>query len=175
MEWQENRRKWELIRDRWIRSFAPPGLDTDGEIRGLIGGLVLALCLSFSFIGKYNDAYSELYRWYNGKYKLSGEMMIDFAELIEGCLGGFYLLCFVCLATVVWHYLYYYQGSKSIYLMKRLPNRMEIHKRAWTLPLLGIGITLLAAFLVMLLYFWIYLLVTPQECIAPGQWQRIWR
>jgi len=52
---------------------------------------------------------------------------------------------------------------------------MELHKRAWTLPLLGIGITLLAAFLVMLLYFWIYLLVTPQECIAPGQWQRIWR
>ena len=58
MERQENRRKWELIRDRWIRSFAPPGLDTDGEIKGLLWGLMLALFLSFSFIRKYNDAYS---------------------------------------------------------------------------------------------------------------------
>jgi len=56
-----------------------------------------------------------------------------------------------------------------------LKNPMEIHRRAWVIPLIGIMVTLLIAFVVMVLYFEFYMIVTPKQCIAPGQWREIWR
>ena len=164
--------KWE----KWIDSVAPPGIGTDWEIRAYISGLVLLFLLSFQFFGDYNEAYSELYQWKNGHQVLrEGAMMADFAVVLGDSLRSFFLYAFVNLGVVIWHYRYYHYGTKSIYLMKRLPNRMEIHKRAWTLPLLGAVGSLLAAFAILVLYFEIYMIVTPKQCIAPGQWQNIWR
>ena len=101
--------------------------------------------------------------------------MIDFVTVLGDSMQGFFLYCFLMLAIVVWHYLYYHYETKSIYLMKRLPNRVEIHKRAWTLPMLGVAATLLAAFVMLVLYFEIYMIATPKQCITPEQWLKIWR
>ena len=79
------------------------------------------------------------------------------------------------LGFIVYHYLYYRQGSKSIYLMKRLPSKHELHKRAIALPMLAILGCLVAALIVMLLYFAIYMLATPKQCLLPNQWQKLWR
>lgn len=160
----------------FLDEFAPPGIGTDKELRGLIGGLMGAWVLSLRFFKNYREARALLYHIQNGKRVLiEGAVVTDFSVVLGDSLICFKVFCVFLLGVVLWHYLYYRQGSKSIYVMKRLPNRWEIHKRAWTLPLLAIVVTLAAAFVVLLLYYWIYMVATPEQCIAPGQWQKIWR
>ena len=156
---------------------APPGIGTDREIGGYISGLVLLIMLSaFDFFDNYNEAYEKLSRWVsNQKILIEGAEMIDFVTVLGDSMQGFFLYCFLMLVIVVWHYLYYHYETKSIYLMKRLPNHVEIHKRAWTLPMLGVAATLLAAFVMLVLYFEIYMIATPKQCITPEQWSKIWR
>lgn len=177
MSKEERRRMREIEWSKRIDSVAPPGIGTDWEIKGYLTGLVLFVIMSaIDFIGNYNEAYSDLYHWLFGRQvMIAGAVMPDFVAILDDSLRGFFLYCFLMLAVVVWHYLYYYNGPKSIYLMKRLPNRLEIHKRAWVLPLLGVAATLLAAFVMLVIYFEIYMIVTPKQCITPGQWSKIWR
>jgi len=161
---------------KFLDDFAPPGIGTDKELSGFIGGLLGSWALSLRFFINYREARELLYHIQNGKRVLiEGAVMTDFSVVLGNSLMCFKVFCVFLLCVVVWHYLYYRSDSKSIYLMKRLPNRWEIHKRAWILPLLAIAATLLAALVVMLLYYWIYMVATPKQCIAPGQWQNIWR
>ncbi|MBO5352843.1 MAG: hypothetical protein J6A77_06050 [Lachnospiraceae bacterium] len=166
---------------RWfpefMKRFAPPGMDTDRQINGYLTGLFLMLLFSVDYFVRYQNAWRGLFYWpeEGEKILIPGAVMPDFSEMLGESLRGFFLYCLILLAAVVWNYLYYYQGSRSIYLMKRLPNPMERHKRAWVLPLLAVGLTLAAAFVVLVLYFEFYMIVTPKQCIAPGQWHKIWR
>ena len=63
------------------------------------------------------------------------------------------------------HYAHYYRGSKSIYLMRRLPDRTLLHRQCWTLPLLALGLTLLVLVLLPALYYLIYRYATPAQCL----------
>lgn len=167
------------LKDRFMKfldDFAPPGIGTDKELSGFIGGLMGAWVLSLRFIKNYSEARALLYHDPGTKRVLiEGAVMTDFSILLGDSLISFQVFAVFFLSVVVWHYLCYRQGSKSIYLMKRLPSRWEIHKRAWTLPLLAVAATVATAFVVMLFYYWIYMVATPKQCIAPGQWQNIWR
>ena len=161
---------------KFLDDFAPPGIGTDRELRGFIGGLAAACALSFGFFKNFKEARSLLYHWEGTRQTLiEGAVMTDFSVIVSDSLISFKVFALFFLSVVIWHYLCYRQGSKSIYLMKRLPSRWEIHKRAWTLPLLAVAATVAAAFVVMLFYYWIYMVATPEQCIAPGQWQNIWR
>lgn len=172
----ENNRTGKHKVSDFLTKNAPPGFDTDKEVRMYITGLVLMLVFSLNFFWDYYDAYDALFHWVKEeKVLLTGVVMQNFSEILGDNLRGFYLYCIVIAVMVLQHYWYYYQGSKSIYVMKRLKNPMEIHRRAWVIPLLGIVVTLLIAFVVMMLYFEFYMIVTPKQCIAPGQWQNIWR
>lgn len=167
------------LKDRFMKfldDFAPPGIGTDKELSGFIGGLMGAWLLSHRFFKNYSEARALLYHDPGTKRVLiEGAVMTDFSILLGDSLISFQVFAVFFLSVVIWHYLCYRQGSKSIYLMKRLPNRWEIHKRAWTLPLLAVAATVAVAFIVMLFYYWIYMVATPKQCIAPGQWQNIWR
>jgi hypothetical protein len=63
----------------------------------------------------------------------------------------------------------------SIYLMKRLPDPSERHRRALMLPLLAIAATVVLAILLRLIYFAVYLLATPKTCLPDEVWQQLWR
>jgi len=161
---------------KFLNDFTPPGIDAGRELRGFLTGLVVAGILSLNFFQRFSKAKALLYHIQGTKEVLrEGAVMTNFSVVLGGSLNRFGFLCVLLLGVLVWHYLYYWQGSKSIYLMKRLPSGMEIHKRAWTLPLLAIAITLVTAFALLLLYYEIYMIATPEQCITPGQWQSIWR
>ena len=66
------------------------------------------------------------------------------------------------------NYRYFWQGSKSIYVMRRLKSRWEMHKRCWTLPLIGAAVMLLTAVVVYWLYCGIYFWCAPEGFI-PAQ------
>ena len=97
-----------------------------------------------------------------------GVMMQDFWQLLHvdfDSLDGFLLFYMVMLGLMVYHYLYYYQDSKSIYLMRRLPDRWEMHRRNVVLPLAAIVIGFLTEMVVLLLYYGIYVICTPTQCM----------
>lgn len=156
----------------------PPGLEPRPQLRVLSWGLALSLGYSAFFFGRFADAKDMLYtgNGLSGKRRLlPGAIMEDFAFLLDGALDGFLVSALCMLAFGVYYYLYHHQGSKSVYLMRRLPQPWERHRRCLALPLSCACLALLAAFFVLLAYYWYYMVNTPAQCLQPGQWQKIWR
>jgi hypothetical protein len=159
-----------------LARFAPPGLELKQEFQFFVIGTICAALYSLSFLIRFTDALSQLY-WRNGLERtlIPDAVMPDFRELLGSSLAGFLVIGLCMIPFALYHYAYHRQGSKSIYLMRRLPDRWELHRRCLTLPALGAVICLILALLLLLLYFAIYLLATPDACLTPDQWQKLWR
>ena len=155
--------------------YAPLGLDYLRELRGFFLGLLAGAVYSGSFLLRFYQSYRSLFQWsYGERMLLPGARMPDFSQLVHGSFLIFAALALVMPALIAWHYLYHRQGAKSIYLMRRLPNPWELHRRCLVLPLAGMLLCLLAAVLLLLLYFGLYLWLTPPECLPLGREQKIW-
>ena len=63
----------------------------------------------------------------------------------------------------------------SIYLMKRLPNKWELHRRAITVPCIAVLATIGVALTAILFYYIIYFLATPKVCLPYEALRKIWR
>ena len=100
--------------------------------------------------------------------------MPDFVEIFDRSYWGFLVVILIALATIGMHYIYHYQESKSIYTMRRLPSRWELHRRCLTLPVVAIVVYLIMAFAILLILYTAYMKITPDVCLTPGQWQKIW-
>lgn len=153
----------------------PCGFPVKMEEKALAGILGAALGLSIPLPFRITCARQELYT-YRGTRKvlIEGAMMTDFIDLVEYAFLGFFLAILLALAFGLYHYAYHYQGSKSIYLMRRLPNRFELHRRCWSVPLAAALIITAVMVLIFFLYFAFYFFITPEGCLAPDQWQKIW-
>ena len=112
----------------WEKYF-PPGYAYEMERNG--AGLLLGLgaVLSLSFFGRLHSAVDNLYEYRNRSRVLrEGVLAAPFGRLVAE-QWSFYLPLFLFLAaTVIFHYIYYRQSTKSIYLMKRLPGRWVLLK-----------------------------------------------
>ena len=153
----------------------PPGMKAEDERKFVKIGLVLSVLLSGVDLIQYFTELSNLYQYRAGKRWLDESMtMPDFAEIFVRFPLGFSILAVCMLGFVIYHYVYYYRGSKSIYLMRRLPKRFEIHQRVWTYPLWVILLCLVCEIVLFWLFFGLYLWITPNACLAPEQLARIW-
>lgn len=158
-----------------LKRLVPPGLDARQELRWMLAGWALSFMYSLGCVIHMVQERDELYRVADGGRVLrSDAVMPDFAGLLGSHLHGFLLVAVCMLAVVAYHYLYHRQGSKSIYTMRRLPDGMELHRRCWTLPVLMALASLLAAFALLMIYYAIYMFVTPDACLTTGQWQKLW-
>lgn len=165
----------EHIKNKKFRfeDYLPVGYDAHYEIRCfLIGMLISVLWGSLYFRRLYNDWY-HLWKmeWINGELVrteiLEGSVMRSFEELFfrPNSLAGFLIIGCMMFGFMVGHYVYHYQLSKSIYVMKRLPDKTEFYRRCFALPFMGLGITLLAAALFYGICRYVYYYVTPLECM----------
>ena len=99
----------------------------------------------------------------------------DFYEFLEGKFLLFGIIILYCLGTMVFRFFYYYQGSKSIYLMRRLPDRSLLIRSCVETPLQRISISLLVMMGMVLLLYLAYWIATPMQYLQPDQWQKFWR
>lgn len=156
--------------------FAPLGMNLSAFKNILIWGGIAAVFWSFTFVAKFMDSFSSLFRTVRDKKVLrEGAVMTDFADLMDFVLIGFLVIAVIMFVFIIYNYAYHRQGSKSIYLMRRLPSRWELHKRCITLPAVAVLLCAIAAFIMLCIYYWVYMAVTPEKCLTPGQWQKIWR
>ena len=155
----------------------PVGLSGRTELGWLCAGLVLAALLSLGFLANFGRAVNALYI-HNGSTRVldSSAVMAPFSELVRGCFTPFGVLALLMLPLAGLHYSRHYSGgSRSIYTMRRLPSRWELHRRCLTLPVLTVLACGVITFALIGLYYIIYITKTPEACLTPGQWELFWR
>ena len=132
--------------------------------------LAVALLMSLEFVARLFDQLDHLYDTHGfGAYATRtlrpGAVMVSFASLIE---DRFMLVPFfwVFMGLEVWDcYDYHKKATKSIYLMRRLPDKWDLHRRCWGRPVIYCILSLLAVAAMTILYFLAYLAFTPWECL----------
>ena len=153
--------------NEFFKRNSPPGIDLGQEWRVfLIGNIASVIVSLFAFLAKYIDARDQLFVYeIDRKILKEGAIIAPFSSLFSIYFLGFVLVALFLLGYVIYHYSYFRQESMSIYLMKRLPDKRELHKRALTVPVLAVLATICVALAAVLLYFVIYLLATPRACL----------
>lgn len=159
---------------KFVADHIPPGIRLQNEILWILFGWGCSAVFSFLRF------YTALCRNMNMLEQWDGSGMVkqkmpDLADLLFGSMAGFWVVVACMGALAAYHYYYHYNGSKSIYLMRRLKNPLELHKRCLTLPVLAAGITFAIAFLLLCAYYGCYMSAVPAEYLTPGQWEKIWR
>ncbi len=105
-----------------------------------------------------------------------GAMMIPFRELLgdrvlssaQGITGRlfFLVLGIYLLLELVMHYLYYFRGSKSILTVRRMRHGKAFLWRTCVAgPALGLLLTAASILLLLLIYYGIYMIFTPAQCL----------
>ncbi len=163
------KRAWRVFekkeRSYKIEDYFPVGYAYQGEIRLLVVWLIGSIIKSFSFFYRYYLAYQRLWEYVfsTQEYRRrDGVFMEEFSILTDGVFRGFLWGFLLILLLGGWHYWYYYRGSKSIYLVKRLSDRWYCLKSCIGMPVIA-GIVFFV-FIVGLygIYFVFYKWVTPK-------------
>lgn len=153
----------------WLDAHTPLGINAGNQAGWIVGGTFGAAISQFIGFSTYYDyCLGTLYRDEkrtilidpNGKDQWV--YMPSFGEMMENRYYLFILMTLLMGALVIYNYKYHFQGSKSIYLMKRLPDKKDLTRRCLTLPLLGILACIILAVIVTGLCYWVYMTNTPE-------------
>ncbi len=147
--------------------FSPPGMELQAERSYFFIVLIGNICFSFlSFFGRLGMLLEY------ARYPFEGASYWSFPQAIGNSLKGFPIFAVSMVAFVVMRYLYFFEGSRSIYTMKRVKSPWELHIRCWMLPVLGAGALMVCKCLCTVVCFLIFLLLTPDAVDAPG-WEQL--
>ena len=140
----------------------PPGFDWEME-RGLfIAALVISCLWSLGFFFRFSDA----------AHYVEDTPVPYFYEVLGNALFCFPIAIAFMLVSIALNYAHFHSGSKSIYLMRRLPDPWERHRRCLMVPLWSALITLLAAILLFFIYYGVYMLWITKHGYHPFANQR---
>lgn len=155
---------------RTLARYLPLGIPPQATFRRLctIFGTAIALTLAapLCILAQYDHLY---YKEGGKKIFYDGLMMPMFSEITLTWFVFFAAILLGCVGVAVFFYLYHRQGSMSIYTMRRLPDRWDLHRRCLTLPLAAAVLAVTLAALLLALYYAFYLWLVPPAHITPGQ------
>lgn len=159
---------------------APPGISLASIQQNFWGsiGLIAVAFFYFLFLLTNDIAYITSNRemvdfMYN--FDPAYHMMDSFDFYFRFVFIAFLIGAGAMLICAVFNYGYFYQGSKSIYVMRRLRSVKELHLRCWTVPVWGLVI--LSALLVLLysVFLWVYFTFSPEGSIPAQTIAFFWR
>ena len=139
----------------------------------------IAFLLFFSirnFSVDYRDAYRLLCdpEILDRQVLLPGAIMTDFVSVLGANLRLYQWMALALLAVQLWNrYRYFKQGARADYTLRRLPQRHARFRYCWSLPLLEAVAILLLMVVMLLIFYGYYMYLTPDACLAPGQWQKL--
>lgn len=155
---------------RKLEKLLPPGYSCRAELCYYFVGMALASGFSLKGWYSYAAAYHQLRTGSNNwEIVLEGQYMEPFASVFQSCFPGFGVLAVSMVIWVYMHYASFWKGSKSIYLMRRLPNRAELHCRCISVPVLEMVGAAAVMVILAAVYYVVYLLVTPDVYLQQGQ------
>lgn len=153
--------------------FLPLGEDWDRVKSNLLWGYVISGLWTLMVPFRYYDARAALFTWdpnrlgpSTEKILIPGVKIVPYPELwLHGPLFCFWCFLAYLAIGVFSNYRSHYMDSRSIYTMRRLPNRWELHRRCWTVPILAALAGAVLMGLLAGLYYWMYLALTPDGCL----------
>lgn len=168
--------RWTQRCETWLARRLPPGIPAKREWSKLLLGTALSAGWAIlAYLCAYAMALDRLYTVMGGERVLiSGARMADFGQVFRFAPAGYVVFAGWLVFRGGWFVASHRQGSMSVYLMRRLPDRWEYARRCWTAPLLGLGTCLALTVITAALCYLIYTTCTPASCLVPGQWTRFW-
>ncbi|MBQ3136196.1 MAG: hypothetical protein IJB74_01805 [Clostridia bacterium] len=159
-----------------IKKIIPVGYKPEKELWIYCSVILMAILRSLFYFISYYSAYNNMFHDYGDKMVLIENItMVDFCNIIaDGTFDVFKVAIFIFLAMIGVNYGYHYRDSKSIYTMRRLPNKYELHIRCIALPLTAIIISIILSFALLMVFYCHYMTVTPDELLLPAQWEKLW-
>ncbi len=152
-------RKWNPF---WLRRRFMP-LGSNLEKANTFFGLCIFLGFGehLLFFGRYQMQMNAIESTMKGATIDAGLKMPYFWELEEHTYYGYLLaVILVLVMQVYWNWAYYNKETKSVYVMKRLPNRKEYPRTIWVSPVIQAVLIVLLAVAHTLIDFCLYL-TTP--------------
>ncbi len=153
----------------WLNDHVPLGVSGTTHAGWIAGGTIgVALFHFIRFVAYYDYCLGTLYRDAKRTILIDPNAedrwvyMPSFGEMMENRYYLFIMIALLMAALAVYNYKYHFQGSKSIYLMRRLPDKGNLTRRCLTLPLLGILTCIILAVIVTGLCYWVYMTNTPE-------------
>lgn len=143
-----------MRRRKFWRNNVPPGVCFERERNWGICATAVGLAYSlFYYFTRLFLASKKI----SVQKRLKPEEIPGFSELLGNALFLFGVAILCMAALIVYHYLYHYRGSRSIYLMRRLPNPMEFHRRCLFFPVLMMAVNAALAGILYLIFYHAYL------------------
>lgn len=150
-----------------LEKLYPPGYAYRWELAVTAGLTLAAIFFSVRFLVRLDNAVTALY-YYGpaGERQLCpGAVIEPFHGIARGSWQAFWLPALSQAAIAVSHYCYYYRSTRSIYLMRRLPQRGLVLRSCLASPLLCLGLLALVTGVLWLLYLGCYFLAVPAQCL----------
>lgn len=150
----------------------PLGWEWDSTRTALNWGHFFSTLPLLTFLPRYSDSLEALYRYIDRSdgtlYRelVPGRTIAPFRELLAGWpLIGLWLFLAVMPLLVLRYYRSHTQGAMSVYTMRRLPDRWELHRRCWIQPLCSAALELAIYAVLVGLCWLLWRFLTPAACL----------
>ena len=131
-----------MKRKRTLADLVPPGAKFKRDL-GLLAlwfALFVLLGSFLIFVIRYENARERLYEDVLGRRLLRSGAQIDpLAEILSGTFRLAVVYGILTFVNIAANYMTFYRESKSIYLMRRIPDRWELPRRCAAVPLIGLA------------------------------------
>lgn len=147
----------------WLRRrYMPLGINME-KANAFFGICIfIGIAGHFVFYGKYMLRLNEITGSIKGVTIDPTMMMTPFWELQEHAYYGYILAVLMAmLLQAYWNYQYYNKLTKSVYVMKRLPDRREYRRTIWIGPVVQAFMIVVIMVFLMLIDICLYVFLTP--------------
>ena len=144
------------------RRFLPLGINLE-RANSLLGGCIcLGIAEHLVFFFRYKSHFDRITENMKGVSLAPGMEMPYFRDMQENTYWGYIIaVLLVVFVQAYWNYSYYNKKTKSVYVMKRLPDGKEYMRTIWGAPLIEAACILGIMVLHALVDVCIYIFVTP--------------
>ncbi len=168
--------KWtkKLNLTRLRKKFLPVGINME-RANNLFGAcLCLGIGEHFVFLFKYVLEFYRVNENIKGVTIASGVKMPYFWELQQHSYYGYVLaVLLVIFIQAYWNYEYYNKKTKSVYVMKMLPDGKEYRRTIWAIPVIE-AVFIVAVMIVHVIFdVCVYVFMTPELALYPDYLQHI--
>lgn len=154
----------------WLRRrYMPLGLNMEKANFFFGACIFIGIGAHFVFHGKYMLKLNEITTGIKGVTIDPALQMTPFWELQQHAYYGYILaILMTLLLQTYWNYQYYNKTTKSVYVMKRLPDRREYRRTIWIGPAVQALMIALIMVLQTLADLFLYAFMTPDLALPAG-------
>ncbi len=160
-----------------LGKICPPGIDVKKELLFYGGAALLFIVLfSMSFLLDLGNILENriFYTHLGQRLIRPGAVMPGFGEMMVHRFMAYWSYLCLCLGMAAGHYRYF-SASHSVYVMKRIRDPRELHRRCLELPLIAAAVGLVLVIILTGVYRAVYLAKVPAVCLPARDVFDFWR